>query len=429
MLFPMFNLIKIISLRSPLSKPLVQMLSISSMVVAGCVLPACQQPTQETQVIEIQDDIGKIFITDESITVQPEHIAHIKSERYQPSLSLYGRLTPIKQSFIRAPQNIKLLQVAVDNQEMVSKGQLLFTALPVADTNTKPLKQDDKHITSTKHTDNTIPQPIAPKHTTSQHLTPQPTEDTIDISYDTAYHDINRKRVKPISIVAPFAGKVQHLYYQQDKVVNNFAPTVVRNNQPLMILSDESDWQFISLLPAYTQSKLSIGQHVNFSPRLDNKKSSNNKNHNSVKLTGQISDIATHKNKAMSVTVRVLPDDNRPFPLKQGLPVQGKVDYGQIEVGTLIAQSGVHPILTHETYGGLATDLSVFSQPNAHVVAPVKAYVWIVNHDRQLKRQVVDVISFDKQSKQYLVAGIPSEVLICLVDLPRSAQGRLLKVS
>ncbi len=406
MLFPMSISFKIFK-----TSPIVSKLWL--VTVISSQLFACQPQNEEQQVIELYDDIGKVFITDTAITVQPEHIAHIKSERYQPSLSLYGRLIPIKQVFIRSQQTVTLLQVAVKQGDKVKKGQLLLSVLPNLSVN----NTDNSNINNTN------------KNTGSDHY---------DNDNDNANHDKDssklesdtKSKYQPIEITAPFSGKIQHLYYQQEDVFNRFTATVVTKNQPLMILSDDTQWRFVSQLPAYTKSKLSIGQHVNFSLRHDKNNAGEqaNKQH-AIKLTGQISDITTHKDKAMSVTVHVLPNRGRPFPLKQGMAVQGKVDYGQIEVGTLIAKAGVHPILTHETYGGLATDLSVFNQPNAHVVAPVKAYVWIVNHDRKLKRQVVDVIRYDKQSQQYLVAGIPNEVLICLVDLPASAEGRLLRVS
>ncbi len=346
------------------------------------MLTACQQSEVDVNAVEIEDDLGKIIISDTRITVEPKHIAHIKSERYQPSLSLYGKLKPSQQVTISFPQRLNLLQIAVKEGEKVKKGDLLFSALP------------------------------APKYQTP---------------FDSG----------KISIKAPIAGTVRNLAYTNEDVFNNFFPTFSKKNQFILTIRNEDDWQFISNLPQYTKPKLAIGQHVNFAFVTDNKlekdKIANNKNtvadSEATKLTGQISDIQPSPKKEISVSVHITPTEKQKAKFKEGKQVQGKVDFGQIEVGTLVAKTGVHPMLTHEKYGGLATDLSVFTQPHAHVVAPVKAYVWIVKQDRTLHKQLVDVIRYHPQSEQYLVAGIPNEVLICLADLPDDVEGRLAHIS
>ncbi len=342
------------------------------------ILTACQQSTLDVNAVQTEDDLGKIIIGDKRVTVEPKHIAHIKSERYQPSLSLYGKLQPSQQAIISTPQRLKLLQIAVKEGDKVEQGDVLLSALP------------------------------APK-------------------YQTPFNN------DEITITAPIAGTVRNLAFQDKEIINNFFPTFAEANTNILTINNEEDWQFISYLPQYSKKKLSIGQHVNFAFVSDKKakkeKILNNKDEKTTKLTGQISDIQPRPNKEISVTVHIASSETPDIRFQEGMQVQGKVDFGQIEVGTLVAKTGVHPILTHEKYGGLATDLSVFTQPHAHVVAPVKAYVWIVNQDRTLKKQLVDVIRYHPQSEQYVVAGIPNEVLICLADLPDEVEGRLAHIS
>ncbi|MBS9779366.1 MAG: hypothetical protein KGV51_01945 [Moraxellaceae bacterium] len=354
----------------------------TSLVVISLIITACQQAEIDANAIEISDDLGKITISERRVTVEAEHITHIKSERYQPSLSLYGRLKPLQQATISTPERIKFLQIAVEEGDKVEKDDILFTALP------------------------------AP-----QYQTPFNTDE--------------------ISITAPVSGVVRNLAFDNDSIFNSFLPTFSEKNQPILTIIDEENWQFISRLPLYTKSQLSVGQHVPFA-LVSNKqqaKTTSNKNNlpietaEPIKLTGQIADIQIIPNKEISVSVHIAPTESQKSKFQAGMQVQGKVDFGQIEVGTLVAKTGVHPILTHEKYGGLATDLSVFTQPHAHVVAPVKAYVWIVNQDRSLHKQLVDVIRYHSQSEQYVVAGIPNEVLICLADLPDEVEGRLAHIS
>ncbi len=356
---------------------------ISTIILFISALTACQQATKDINAIEIEDGLGKIIISDTRVTVEPTHIAHIKSERYQPSLSLYGKLKPSKKINVSTSQRIKFLQIKVQEGDKVKKGDVLFSALP------------------------------APKYQTP----------------------INNDK---IIIKAKISGTVRNLAFQNDKIFNNFLPTFNEKNQPILTISDEENWQFISRLPLYTKQKLSIGQHVPFALVNDKKisdkkqpiKTATNAENKPIKLTGQIGELEKIPNKKeINVSVHISPSETFKFKFQEGMKVQGKVDFGQIEVGTLVAKTGVHPILTHEKYGGLATDLSVFTQPHSHVVAPVKAYVWIVNQDRTLHKQLVDVIRYHPQSEQYVVAGIPNEVLICLANLPDNVEGQLLHIS
>lgn len=202
---------------------------------------------------------------------------------------------------------------------------------------------------------------------------------------------------------APYAGQVMHSYLPY---LDRFMP--LRSGQPLLKISDTREFHFISILPEYTRSQISVGQVVNFSPQ--NTKIP-------VKMTGQIAKITPIANNKLAVTITVIEDDkSRPY-LKEGLWVQGKVDYGQIEIGTLVAKSAV-----------IGADLSAFLQPHAHIAAPIKAYVWVINQDLTLTRQPVMVVRYDAQTQQYLVSGIPPETLICLANLPQSAEGKVARV-
>lgn len=431
-----------------------------------------------------QNNHHVVTITPTRVTLADEHIQNFKPERYQPHLTLYGRLLPKTQHLLKAEANWQIKEVFVKPNQWVKKGDVLLSyqiikqpsiappplpqSLPqsliddndwgnvsnnsvndnsVSDANqTDPNDEssdnessDDKMTNKTTHEDNHGANDYD-DNTDNAHvfgdngdngdnlITGEISDgDTFALEQDNSTPPERRtfavghpppqktpeiqatalKQITPSAVVsellAPYTGQVMHSYLPY---INKSTP--LNQGQPLLTFSDTREFHFISILPEYTRSQISVGQVVNFSPQ------------NTVmpiKMTGQIAKIDPISNKSLAVTITVIEDDkSRPY-LKEGLWVQGKVDYGQIEVGTLVAKSAV-----------MGADLSAFLQPHAHVAAPIKAYVWIINQDLTLTRQPIMVVRYDAQTQQYLVSGIPPEVLICLANLPKIAEGKVARI-
>lgn len=428
-----------------------------------------------------QNNHHVVTITPTQVTLADEHIQNFKPERYQPHLTLYGRLLPKTQHLLKAEANWQIKEVFVKPNQWVKKGDVLLSyqiikqpsiappplpqSLPqsliddndwgninnnsvnddsVPDANqTDPDDEspdnessDDKMTNKTTHEDNHGANDYddntdnahvfgdnGDNHITGeisdgdafaleQDNSPPPERRTFAVGHPPPQKtpEIQATALKQITpsavvseLLAPYTGQVMHSYLPY---INKSTP--LNQGQPLLTFSDTREFHFISILPEYTRSQISVGQVVNFSPQ------------NTVmpiKMTGQIAKIDPISNKSLAVTITVIEDDkSRPY-LKEGLWVQGKVDYGQIEVGTLVAKSAV-----------MGADLSAFLQPHAHVAAPIKAYVWIINQDLTLTRQPIMVVRYDAQTQQYLVSGIPPEVLICLANLPKSAEGKVARL-
>lgn len=298
---------------------------------------------------EISDDNGHILIGQTTVTLTPKHIIAIKSEQYQPSLTLIGRIVPNQQTTLTAPTNIQLSNLMVKQAQQVKKEEPLFTL-----TKLNPTLAD----------------------------TPQ-------------------------NVVAPFDGRITQIYYKN-------IPSMVDKGSPILKIDTPNQLKFIGLLPFYTQSRISIGQHVNFTV---NSSQNNNKTDNTL-YTGQVSEVIELPNShKVAVHVHVLPDDGLPT-LPVGTSVQGKLNYGQLDIATIVTAKAVH-----------GDALSIFKQTDHQILAPVKAHVWIVNQDSSLAYQPVEVIRYDESSDNFLVSGIPSESLIVTANLPKTADGKRLKIS
>ncbi len=464
---------------------------------------ACNNSDSHEHMQKITSQHGDIYMDDKEVHVTDEHLVSIKPKLYQPGLTLFGKLKPLKKTIIVSPQRVHIEQIFVHTGEQVAKGDTLFSytpapikpKTPTLIDNIAPTSEDLKQLNiadndNTKTTSQRLPDSerktselnhkkdtgskvdvikvdneqisdaIATDHTTNNAISN--TEDNSENSTETnsTANTVNAEtdeqttkgKIEETKIIqAPFAGEVRELYYSNlhHDSGHNFNPldrhlekSVVNKDTPLMKLETTNDLYFVSIFPEFTRSKLSIGQHVNFVAQQVNNSStsiseveqannSNNPNHkpsnetlttDDLKLTGQISDIQPINDYEIQVTVNVLTDENhdRPIPLTPGVLVQGRVDYGQMEVGTLVDETGV--------FETPKSNLSIFKLPDAHVSAPMDAYVWIVGHDQKIRRLSVYVISYDINTKQYLVSDVPNEVMIILADLPKQAEGKILKI-
>lgn len=382
----------------PLRLPLVILLGLSAL--------SCSQQEEYTQ---SHDDHGLILVGENSITLTSEHIASIKSELYQPSLTLYGQLSPAIQKSINLPNNSQIFEISVKEGQTVNKGDTLFTyrlldqPAPASTTATKPastetqLQQPQLQRTQSQNDKGNKTNTIADTFIKDVNNAVDKIENDIENIQQSNTTDI-------LAYLAPFKGVVNQVYYPK--------PTKVTPNAVILKMQTPDLLKFVATLPSYTKPRLSIGQHVNLAI-VDNPSLQG--------LTGQISKIVDLEDiYKIAVHVQVLPQSTQPDhdTPKIGAQIKGKVDYGQMAVGTLVSEEAIHE-----------ADLSVFVLADAQVSAPVQAHVWIVNQDRVLVKQAVEVISYDQKSQQYLVAGIPSECLIVLANLPQEAEGKILKIS
>lgn len=322
---------------------------------------------------ESNDDNGHILIGQSTVTLTPNHILSIKSEQYQPSLTLVGRVLPNEQTTITSPSTAKVNSLNVKKGDMVKKDDILFT-----------LKDSAKTIVI----DNLV--------------------------NNNSLIDYRNQQANIQNILAPFDGVVTQIYTKNSN-------TLISKGDAILKLETPNKLKFIGLLPQYTKSRISVGQHVNFtvkSPKNSDQIRLQTNLKDKILYTGQVSEVieleSSHK---VAVHVHILNDaDTTPPPI--GTSVQGKLDYGQLDVGTIVTQEAVH-----------GTGLSIFTKAENEVLAPVKAHVWIVNQDSTLSYQAVEVIRYNENGNNYLVSGIPSESLIVNAKLPPSAVGKRLKIS
>ena len=343
-------------------------------ILSALFLIACQ-PTSPTEALtsENNEAVDMPLISADSVTITPDHILSIKPTRYQPSLGLQGRIEPIKQINLMAAQPLTVEQVLVSDNQWVKKGTPLLTVRRQEILN-KVIGFDD-------------------------------TETNIEAELNTtASNSKDRTTAKQssdlITLRARFSGRVENLSVQSGQKIE--AQTV------LLKLSDETELHFISTLPLEAESQISVGQTVNFTAedRVD-------------KFTGQVSKVqAVKQPMQLLVYVNVINNEVSRNQLAPDMQVTGRVDYGQIEVGTIVPKIALHNV-----------DLTQIQVPPYKPLRSLTANIWIIGQDQRLTRQPIEVIEYDPLTKQYLIAGISSDSLICLANLPIESKGKKVVVS
>ena len=343
-------------------------------ILSALFLIACQ-PTSPTEALSSDNNepVDIPLISADSITITPDHILSIKPTRYQPSLGLQGRIEPIKQINLMAAQPLTVEQVLVSDNQWVKKGTPLLTVRRQEILN-KVIGFDD-------------------------------TETNIEAELNTtASNSKDRTTAKQssdlITLRARFSGRIENLSVQAGQKIE--AQTV------LLKLSDETELHFISTLPIEAESQISVGQTVNFTAedRVD-------------KFTGQVSKVqAVKQPMQLLVYVNVINNEVSRNQLAPDMQVTGRVDYGQIEVGTIVPKIALHNV-----------DLTQIQVPPYKPLRSLTANIWIIGQDQRLTRQPIEVIEYDPLTKQYLIAGISSDSLICLANLPIESKGKKVVVS
>jgi len=388
-------------------------------ILSALFLIACQ-PTSPTEALSSDNNepVDIPLISADSITITPDHILSIKPTRYQPSLGLQGRIEPIKQINLMAAQPLTVEQVLVSDNQWVKKGTPLLTvrrqeilnkAISSDDTETNieaELNTTASSADGASTADNTSqPSVLNKKSNASIDNKTMPTQPVIndnraELASNSKDRTTARQSSDLITLRARFSGRVENLSVQSGQKIE--AQTV------LLKLSDETELHFISTLPIEAESQISVGQTVNFTAedRVD-------------KFTGQVSKVQAVKQPIqLLVYVNVINNEVSRNQLAPDMQVTGRVDYGQIEVGTIVPKIALHNV-----------DLTQIQVPPYKPLRSLTANIWIIGQDQRLTRQPIEVIEYDPLTKQYLIAGISSDSLICLANLPIESKGKKVVVS
>ena len=378
------------------------------------LLAACQPspPTDEPVTAENSETVETpIIIDDNSVTLTPDHILSIKPSRYQPSIGLQGIIEPIKKTQFIASNALTVQQVLVEKGQRVKKGTPLLIVqrqgtVSQSIESVATSRAADKP-TQNNNSENTN-QTTTPQKTKASVETSQPSVDTsintsIDKNTATTGNNASASAKQPYELMtvrASFSGRIEKLSAKSGQAIDA--------RQPLLQLSDETELHFIATVPIQVEPQLSVGQTVNFSAE-----------GMSDKFTGQVSKLTTTvQPKQLLVHVNVVNNEISREKLQPNMQVTGRVDYGQIDVGTIVPERALHDV-----------DLTELQLPPHKPLRPLSANVWIIRQDQRLTRQQVEVVEYDPSTKQYLVAGISNDSLICLANLSIESKGKKVVVS
>ncbi|KAA0938598.1 efflux RND transporter periplasmic adaptor subunit [Psychrobacter sp. ANT_H59] len=377
-------------------------------ILSALFLIACQ-PTSPTEVLSSDNNepVDIPLISADSVTITPDHILSIKPTRYQPSLGLQGRIEPIKQINLMAAQPLTVEQVLVSDNQWVKKGTPLVTVRrqeilnkAIGSDNTETNIEAELNTTASNAdgastSDNTSQPSVLNKKTNVIN-----DNNRAELASNSKDRTTAKQSSDLITLRARFSGRVENLSVQAGQKIE--AQTV------LLKLSDETELHFISTLPIEAESQISVGQTVNFTAedRVD-------------KFTGQVSKVqAVKQPMQLLVYVNVINNEVSRNQLAPDMQVTGRVDYGQIEVGTIVPKIALHNV-----------DLTQIQVPPYKPLRSLTANIWIIGQDQRLTRQPIEVIEYDPLTKQYLIAGISSDSLICLANLPIESKGKKVVVS
>ena len=384
------------SMRSVVLRP--RLFKKSSYVLSALLIIACQPspPTAEPMTAENSETVDTpLIISADSITMTPDHILSVKPTRYQPSLGLQGSIKPIKRVNLISAKPLIVEQILVSKNQWVKEGTPLFTVRRQA-TQSEPTPPSHDSLDGDISSNETASdnEKVDSSATSNRASTVSKKADNIQDS------TASKQPYNLVTVRASFSGRVENLSVQAGQQLNA--------NTFLLKLSDESELHFIATLPIEAKSQISVGQTVNFTAEgmID-------------KFTGQVSKLtATGQPKQLLVYVNVVNNEVSRHQLLPGMKVTGRVDYGQIEVGTIVPKRALHNV-----------DLTELHAPPYKPLRSLSANIWIIGQDQRLTSQPIEVIEYDPLTKQYLIAGITNDSLICLANLPIESEGKKVVVS
>jgi len=388
-------------------------------------IAACQpSPVNESTVTDTEAETADtpLIITSDSVTMTPEHILSIKPSRYQPSLGLQGNIEPIKQTTFVAVHPIRIEKTLVSEGQWVEKGTPLLvfrrtgTASKAEDLKkpeqgnsesggTNQNNQEDTQNSDANSAQAAPDADIAVVRKTDSDKTLE-ANSAIDTDSNITNQNANINTSKQdaqynsITIHASFSGRVENLSAD--------AGQQLAARASLLQISDETKLHFMATLPIQAKPQLSVGQTVNFTA-----------DGISDKFTGQVSKlVSTSQPKKLLVYVNVIDNEVSRDKLLPNMKVTGRVNYGQIDVGTIVPKRALHDV-----------DLTELQTPPYMPLQPLTANVWIIGQDQRLTRQPIEVVEYDPTTQQYLIAGVSNDSLICLADLPVDSKGKKVIVS
>jgi len=388
-------------------------------------IAACQpSPINESAVTDTEEETADtpLIITSDSVTMTPEHILSIKPSRYQPSLGLQGNIEPIKQTTFVAVHPIRIEETLVSEGQWVEKGTplLVFRRIGTA-SKAEGLKKPEQDNVESNDVNKTNPENTQNSDAKSAQAAPDAdiavvrktdSDKTLEANsaIDTDSNitnqnaDINTAeqdtQYNSITIHASFSGRVESLSAD--------AGQQLAARASLLQISDETKLHFMATLPIQAKPQLSVGQTVNFTA-----------DGISDKFTGQVSKlVSTSQPKKLLVYVNVIDNEVSRDKLLPNMKVTGRVNYGQIDVGTIVPKRALHDV-----------DLTELQIPPYMPLQPLTANVWIIGQDQRLTRQPIEVVEYDPTTQQYLIAGVSNDSLICLADLPVDSKGKKVIVS
>lgn len=407
------------------------------------LLAACQPSPPENESVAPENTAtadSPVVITSDSVTMTPKHILSIKSSRYQPSLGLQGSIEPIKQTKFVAVHPVNIEKTFVSEGQWVEKGTPLLVVRRLAAVSDSTVKSDtstegnsskeassskEEIVTSTTNNkkpentpsiddnyDSSSTKALSVDNDANVNNTSNDKEESsaanlvTDNSDNADNNDVKADNKKPnpqynlVTITASFSGRVENLYATTGEKM--------AARTPLLELSDETKLHFAATLPIQAEPQLSVGQTVNFTTEGI-----------TDKFTGQVSKLVpTSQPKKLLVYVNVIDNEASRDKLKPEMKVTGRVNYGQIDVGTIVPKRALHDV-----------DLTELQKPPYMPLKPLTANVWIIGQDQRLTRQPIEVVEYDPTTQQYLIAGVSNDSLICLADLPIDSEGKKVIVS
>ncbi len=201
--------------------------------------------------------------------------------------------------------------------------------------------------------------------------------------------------------------------------LNIKAKDSVKTNDTLLTINDDSLFEFVSILPKTYQDHLKIGQQVNFTVKTTNTPQSEleeMKAYHEHTFAGQVAIITPINDKQLSVTVYILPKDD--VKLRQGLQVGGRINYGSLDIGVVIPDYALSD----------GTSLTELKTPPFKPATPLLAHIWTIHQDGTLHLAEVQVVAYRPDTDRYLITGMRGDCLIVTANLPKSAEGKYVKV-
>lgn len=343
-----------------------------------------------------KDDDANVIITPHAVVLTKAHLSDVRTELYQPSLRLEGIIASKSTTTAHLPHDGSLYSLSVRLGDTVYPNDVIAHIIEPTNNQSNDDAPNPTGSVSVNDTDGDV----------STEHGEQKTDD--DNNSEPSDSPNEPKTIEPIKITAinvPIFGKIQEIFIHDTK-------KVYPKGTPLMVIADDKQLKFMSLLPKKYRHYLKVGKAVNFSTELGQP------------FVGQIAKIEPdHNPNFVQVHVHIAPDEAKRANLNIGEQVSGHINYGQMSVGAIVPNFAIFNDMADYM------DLSALDEPPHKPATPIHAYLWLVGQDGIIRFTETEVIEYRPTSGQYLVAGVPPEKLISLARLPKNASGKQVKLN